>query len=66
MSHRPEAVGSVMTWVGDMLEINGVEHHRPGGYAVEYFTYDGWDMTLQITARRTPTPTEESPPKETT
>lgn len=54
MSDRPtrrDAVSRVMCWVQDMLDINGVEDHRPGGYAVETFQHDGWEMTLQITSR---------------
>lgn len=48
---RRNAVGNVMVWVCDMLEINGIAH-RPEGYAVEAFRFDGWDMRIQITARR--------------
>jgi hypothetical protein len=58
MSSRRKAVGSVMVWIEDMLELNLVEEQRPQGYAVRAFEYDGWEMTIQITSRKAPTESE--------
>lgn len=52
MTTRRDAVGLMMVPVVDMLQICGIENHRPVAYNTEAFEYDGWEMEIKITAKR--------------